>query len=403
MNLPYLTCDLPGTGGVIRKRLEDFRVQEVPLYDPCGEGSHVYFRVLKAGISTHVAVQRIARHMHVRPTDIGFAGLKDAKAIATQMMSLEHADAEKIAGYRDSQLEVVWTGRHVNKLRMGHLAGNRFQIRIRRIGDEQLRAAQDALNVLVQRGAPNYFGPQRFGLRGDTAELGRALVRDDLQDFVELLLGRAKADDPVDCRAARDAFDAGYLDRALQQWPRHYVDQRRALSAYKRKHRPSQALAAVDKRMRRLYVSAFQSGIFNDVLKRRIQSIDQVFVGDLAKKTDTGGVFSVTDVDAEKQRVENFEISPTGPIPGYRSSLATGAPGEHELAALSASGVSQGDFRRSGTLKIKGARRPLRMRLESPVICAGQDEHGQYIELAFTLKSGCYATAVLREIMKRDD
>jgi len=402
MNLPFLTSDLPGVGGVIKQRLEDFRVEEMPRYEPCGEGTHVYFRVVKAGIATHVAIQRIARHMRVKPTDIGVAGLKDAKAVAIQMMSLEHADADKLAAYRDRQLQVIWTGRHNNKLRMGHLAGNRFQIRIRRVGEQQLPAAREILDVLIARGVPNYFGPQRFGLRGDTALLGKTLVRDDLQEFVELLLGRAKPDDPADCRAARDAFDAGYLDRALQCWPRHYVDQRRALSAYKKKRRPAQALAAVDKRMRRLFVSAFQSKIFNEVLARRIDSIDQVFVGDLAQKTDTGGVFTVVDVEAEQPRATAFEISPTGPIVGYRSSLATGEPGKYEREALAANQVSQADFRRAGTLKIKGARRPLRMQLKSPHLGAGQDEHGQYLELTFEAPSGCYATSVLREIIKQD-
>jgi len=138
------------------------------------------------------------------------------------------------------------------------------------------------------------------------------------------------------------------------------------------------------------------------VLMRRIEGIDRVFVGDLARKTDTGGVFTVADAEAEQPRVEAFEISPTGPIVGYRSSLATNGPGKYEHEALAASGISQADFRRAGTLQIKCARRPLRMRLESPSLSPGRDEHGQYLALAFAAASGCYATSVLREIMKQD-
>jgi len=401
-NWPYLTADLPGIGGRIKESLDDFRVDELPLYEPCGEGSHVYFRIAKAGVPTPVAVERIARYMGVRPTDIGLAGLKDAQATTTQMLSLEHADPVKLAAYRDAQVQVTWTGRHGNKLRPGHLAGNRFAVRIRGAGQAQLAAAQAVLEVLKRRGVPNYFGPQRFGARGETAELGAALVRGDLAEFLAVYLGRSAPADPPDCRAARDAFDAGYLDRALQLWPRHYGNERRALSAWKRSSRPGPAIAAIDKRMRRLFVSAFQSRIFNDALARRLGDIDKVWEGDLAEKADNGAIFAVADAAAEQPRAERFEISPTGPIVGFRGKLAEGPMGQIEREVLAATNINQDDFRRVGTLKVKGGRRSLRFAMGSPTLSAGRDGRGEFLELAFTAPSGCYATVALREIMKVD-
>ncbi len=400
MKLPYLTGDLPGIAGRIRERVEDFRVDEQPLYEASGSGTHVYFRVIKAGIPTPVAIGRIAKYMGVRPSEVGVAGLKDSRALTSQQMSLEHADSEKLARYHDSQMKVVWTGLHTNKLRPGHLAANRFTLRIRGVGSEQLSDAQDIIDVLCRRGVPNYFGVQRFGARNDTAVLGEALVRGDLEEFVAVLLGRAQPDDPPDCKAARDAFDSGFMNRALQCWPRHYSNERRALSAYKKKKRPQHALRATDKRMKRLYVSAFQSRLFNEVLIRRIDSIDRLLVGDLARKCDSGGVFTVEDIAVEQGRADAFEISPTGPIIGYRSSLAVGEAGVIEQSVLSESGITPEDFRNLGSLKAKGARRPLRFRIESPELTAGCDEHGSFIELAFSAQSGCYATVALREIMK---
>ena len=400
MILPYLTADLPGIGGAIKERLEDFRVAEMPIYDPCGEGTHVYFRVVKAGIPTAGAAARIARYMSVRPRQIGIAGLKDAKAITSQLMSLEHADQVKLAAYKDPQVRGVWTGLHTNKLRTGHLAGNRFSILIRGVGQTQLSAAESILDVLVRRGAPNYFGPQRFGLRGDTAALGESLTRNDLEEFLAILLGRAGPDDPPDCKAARDAFDAGYLNRAIDCWPRHYANERRALAAYKKKRRANWAIAAIDKRMRRFYVSAFQSLMFNGILAGRTDTIDSVQVGDLAKKHDSGGVFTVEDAATEQPRAEAFEISPTGPLIGYGGLLASGEPGKLERQAMADHGIRQEDFRNVGSLKVKGSRRSLRIRLESPVLAPGSDQHGQYIKLTFAAASGCYATTVLREIMK---
>jgi tRNA pseudouridine13 synthase len=399
---PYLTADLPGIGGRIKESLDDFRVDEMPLYEPCGAGSHVYFRIVKAGVPTPVALERIARYMGVRPTDIGLAGLKDAQAVATQMLSLEHADPAKLAAYRDAQVQVTWTGRHGNKLRPGHLAGNRFAVRIRGAGAGKLAAAEAVLEVLKRRGVPNYFGPQRFGARGETAELGAALVRGDLAEFLAIYLGRSAPDDPPDCRAARDAFDAGYLDRALQLWPRHYGNERRALAGWKRTGKPGPALAAIDKRMRRLFVSAFQSRIFNDALARRLNDIDKVWEGDLAEKADNGAIFAVTDAAAEQGRADRFEISPTGPIVGFRGKLAEGPMGQIEREVLAVANISQDDFRRVGALKVKGGRRALRFAMGSPALSAGRDERGEFLELAFTAPSGCYATVALREIMKSD-
>ncbi len=177
--LPYLTSDLPGIGGRIKETPEDFRVEEIPIYDPSGEGTHLYFRVEKTGVPTPAAVDRIARHMSVRPGDIGFAGLKDARAVTVQMMSLEHCEPDRLASFRDSSVRVSVVGMHTNKLRPGHLSGNRFDIRIRGVGAERLNDAKNVLAVLAQRGVANFFGKQRFGARGDTWLLGRALVTQD--------------------------------------------------------------------------------------------------------------------------------------------------------------------------------------------------------------------------------
>ncbi len=415
-NLPYLTSDMPGIGGRIKEDVQDFRVEEVPLYDASGQGTHLYFRVTKRGVPTHAAVERIARHMGVAPMEIGFAGLKDAQAVTSQVMSLEHADATRLEAFKDSQVQLEVIGLHTNKIRPGHLAGNRFVVRLRGAGADQLPQAATIWEVLLRRGVPNYFGEQRFGARGDTARLGELLVRNDLDEFIKVFLGRSTPADPPDCRAARDAFDTGFFNRGLDRWPRHYVNERKALAAYKKRKHAGPAVAAIEKRMKRLYVSAFQSEIFNEVLAERIQTIDQVFAGDLAVKLDSGGVFMVEDPAIEQPRAAAFEISPTGPIIGYRTNLAGGStgilpvsdagtvpavvPGRIERDVLARHGVGPDDFRHVGHLKIKGTRRELRFRLSHPDLTAGRDERGEFIQAAFVAPSGCYATVVLGEIMK---
>jgi tRNA pseudouridine13 synthase len=403
--VPYLTAGLAGIGGQIKSRPEDFCVTELPLYEPSGQGTHVYFGLQKRGLSTPAALERIARLLGANPGHFGAAGLKDAQALTEQTVSIEHLDDRQLKlleGLADERIQVVWVSRHTNKIKPGHLAGNRFAIRIRQVGPEQLAACQAVLEVLAQRGVPNYFGEQRFGRRGDNDRLGRALVAGDLVGFVHLLLGGPREEDPPECRRARELFDAGDYAGALKTWPGRYQNERRALAALVRKGAARAAFAAVDKFSKRLVVSAFQSLLFNRVLARRIDQIDTVVAGDLAQKTDTGGVFLVEDEPAEKARAAAGLISPTGPLFGYRVSLAQGAPGEIERAVLAEVNLTSEDWRKSGAHKVKGMRRPLRFMLKEPVAAAGSDEHGPYIEVGFTAPAGCFATVALREIMKID-
>src|SRR5262252_8999616 len=88
MSLPYFTRDFPGVGGVIKRQAEDFFVQEVPLYEPSGQGEHIYCEIQKIGIPTFEAINRIAAALNVSTRDIGYAGLKDAKAISRQVLSI---------------------------------------------------------------------------------------------------------------------------------------------------------------------------------------------------------------------------------------------------------------------------------------------------------------------------
>jgi tRNA pseudouridine13 synthase len=400
--LPYLTADLPGIGGRLKERPEDFRVEEIPLYLPQSTGTHLYFRVTKQGIATPAAVERIARHMGVKPGDIGVAGLKDAQAVTTQMMSLEHAASERLAAFRDEQISVSVLGIHSNKLRTGHLKGNRFIIRLRGVGQEATAQTDTIVQILAKRGVPNFFGEQRFGRRGDTALLGAAMVRGKIEEFVNILLGRPQPEDPQAQQEARQAFARGDGETALRLWPYHERERRAALAAYLKQKRPQAAVAALTPKSRRLYVSALQSEIFNEVLQRRLASFDQVMAGDLAQREGSCKFFVVEDVAAELARAAAFEISASGPMVGMHCPLPQGQPGEVEQAVWQAFQLTPEDFSRVGKTIAQGTRRPLRFRLAKPHITAGEDCHGSFLELSFVAPSGCYATVVLREIMKQD-
>jgi tRNA pseudouridine13 synthase len=401
--LPYLTREFPGIGGVIKQRPEDFFVQEIPLYEPSGEGEHVYGEIQKVGVTTFDAIRRIAGALGVPGRDIGYAGMKDAHAVSRQVISIRGTTTDAVMGLRLPGITVQWASKHGNKLRLGHLAGNRFAIKIREVNPTDVTKLRPVIKLIEQRGLPNYFGEQRFGRRGDNDKLGAAIIRDDNAGVLKLLLGNPDPRiDDAQTIAARTAFDARDNAASMHAWPRRSGMERRVLARLMKTHRPGAAVHAIDENVRRLWVSALQSRVFNDVVARRIEEVDRIFQGDWAYKHENGACFQVENAEVEQPRADAWEISPTGPLVGYRMSLPTGKPLEMEQAAFGEVGLAPEDFRKSGRDKVKGARRPLRVKPTDIQLEAGVDDHGGHITVAFTLSAGSYATVFLRELMKSE-
>jgi len=402
--LPYLTQEFPGVGGVIKQRAEDFFVQEIPLYEPGGSGEHVYCEIQKIGLTTFEAMHRLGKSLNISTRDIGYAGMKDAHAITRQIFSIAGTTPEAVMALQIPGIAVQWAARHGNKLRLGHLQGNRFAIKIREVNPTDVVKLKPVLDVIQKRGMPNFFGEQRFGRRNNNDLLGAALIRGDHETVLKQLLG--SPDPALDSKAtleARAAFDKRDNARAMQLWPRTGGIERRVLARLMKTHRPSAAVHAIDDKIRRLWVSAVQSRLFNDVLSRRVMTIDKLLDGDLAYKHDNGACFRVESAATEQPRCDAFEISPTGPLVGYRMTLPEGEPLAIEQEAMKAITLTAADFRQSGKMRVKGARRSLRIKPENIEIAGGVDEFGPHITVAFTLPAGAFATVLLRELMKSED
>ncbi|MGB7158788.1 MAG: tRNA pseudouridine(13) synthase TruD, partial [Tepidisphaeraceae bacterium] len=403
MTLPYLTPDFLGIGGTIKNRAEDFFVQEIPLYEPGGAGEHVYVEIQKVNLTTFEAVNRIAAALRLSSRDIGFAGLKDAKAVSRQVLSIVGTTEQAVMGLRVPDVTINWAIRHENKLRLGHLSGNRFAIKIRNVNPTDVVKLRPVIEDIRKRGMPNYFGEQRFGRRNDNDRLGAALIRGDNKDVLHLLLGSPDpAVDDEESLEARRAFDAGDFPNAMRLFPRRSGMERRILARFAKERRPGAAVRMIDEKIRRLWVSALQSKMFNDVLARRIDSLDRLLDGDLAYKHENGACFRVESAATEQPRADAFEISPTGPLIGYRMTLPEGEPLRVEQEVLSAAQLTPEAFRVAGKHKVKGARRPLRVRPEDVQLEGGVDDHGAHVTVAFTLSAGSFATVLLRELMKSD-
>ncbi len=402
-DLPFLTPDIPGIPAAIKRDYTDFVVEEIPAYEPSGRGDHVYFTIEKSGIASMHAVNDIARALGVHPREIGLAGLKDARAVTRQTLSLEHADPNRISSLEIPRIRVVSVSRHTNKLRIGHLRGNRFIIKLRDVSERELPHVRAVLDVLARRGVPNYFGPQRFGSRGDTGRIGEAVIRRDDDAVVRLMCGSPTEHDAGDVLEARRLFDKGDFDAAARKWPYMFRDCSMICRIMAQTGgKPRKAVNALNRNAKKFFISAYQSELFNRVLAQRVPELDRLMTGDLAWKHDNTAVFKVEDAAVEQPRADRLEISPTGPIFGYRMTQPAGQPAELEAAVLSPTGLTCDSFGQLGPLSSPGGRRPLRFPIRDADADAGKDDHGPFIELRFALPSGCYATSLLREICKSD-
>jgi tRNA pseudouridine13 synthase len=260
-----------------------------------------------------------------------------------------------------------------------------------------------ALDTLAKRGVPNYFGEQRFGRRGNNDLLGAAFVRGDDKEVLRLFLGDPRpGEDGPDVLEARSAYEAGDFERSIKAWPRFAGMERRVLARLIKSGNLYQATTMIDMQVRRLWVTALQSRIFNEVVAERITAIDKLFDGDMAYKHVNGACFYVEDAAKEQPRADEFEISPTGPMVGRRLSMPRGAALEMEQRLFDKFAISPDDFRSSQRDRSHGDRRPLRIQPRDTQLESGVDEHGGYITVAFTLPAGAYATILMRELMKND-
>lgn len=401
MSLPYAIDDVEPIPGTIKGDYEDFRVEEIPLYAPCGEGDHVYLLIEKRGLTTHQAVRDVGRALGVKPQNIGAAGNKDARAVTRQTLSVEHVPLERIEALFLPRLTVLGVSRHRNKLKTGHLWGNRFTIRMRETDPGRVDDVRRVLDRLHRTGVPNYFGPQRFGNRGDTWKIGQALLRGDLAEAACLIAGRPSPEDTGAVAEARALFDAGDYRGSADTWPSGFqecVSVARGMMRYRGD--AERAVKSLSKKTLGLYVSAVQSELFNRVLAERIREMDRLMDGDVAWKHENGAAFLVENAAVEQPRADRFEISPTGPMFGKRMKSPEHRAAALENEVLATAGMTLRDFPAGGPFRCTGGRRPLRFRPEQPAAVSGADERGDFIEVSFSLSAGCYATSVLREIGK---
>ncbi|MFH1808238.1 MAG: tRNA pseudouridine(13) synthase TruD [Pseudomonadota bacterium] len=284
--------------------VEDFIVEEQDGYPCAGEGEHLFVRVKKSGLSTMQVVKRLAEVCAIPEREVGFAGRKDARGLTTQRLSVPRRCEPAVAGIQDANLQVLELAVHVNKLRLGHLSGNRFIIRLQPVSEQEETLVRDRLETVLARGFPDYYGPQRFGPELSSAQRGLHALRQGR------IRGRGRSAD--------------------------------------------------------FLISAAQSLLFNDFLGQRLKRglLFEALPGDLLK-TQRGGLFTCEDAAADTPRVAAGEVVVTGPMFGRKMMPARDAALTLESEILTSRGLSHDHFSAMRPA-IPGTRRALLARIQGP-------------------------------------
>ena len=328
--------DLPPVGGRVGPEPEDFVVDEVPAYPASGKGEHQYVQVKKRLLTTPELVRRLAKACGVNERDVGYAGMKDKHAVTTQWLSLNTKTPISSQLELGPGVEILAVTRHDNKLRTGHLLGNRFSVTLLGVHADGLARAQAIANLLCSEGLPNYFGAQRFGNGGR-----------NLPDALTWLARGARG---------RNRFE------------------------------------------QKLFPSVVQSELFNRYLTARLAlGQGQLLEGEIVRLEGVGAMFRVDDVVVEQPRFVARDLHLTGPMLGPKMRPASAAALALEQRITSELGLDEAALGALGRLA-PGARRDLFAPLNDLTIeeIAGRAQPA--LRLSFTLPAGGYATEVLRQL-----
>ena len=408
LGMLYYASDAEGIGGVLRTEPEDFQVDEIPLPDKGGsQGPYLICLLTKKNWELQHAVKEIAKRLGISHRRIGWAGTKDRNAVTTQYISLYNITAQDIAGVRLKDITLEPMKQANQQLSLGDLQGNRFDIYIRKCQVAHLEDKIKSVNTTISDGVPNYFGIQRFGaIRPVTHKVGEWILRGDYEKSVLTYIGE---EFPLETGLVKEARRS-YLETrdaatALRDLPVQMAYERAML--HHLSSNPGDyggALHELPPKLLSMFVSAYQSYVFNKSLSQRFadgHTLTEPVTGDrlvfLNGRTD-----EVTDANA---RAASIHLS------RGRCSIALYMPGKEPFEArsegeratqafLNEAGITRENFSRASEFvrtKFEGAWRPIALRTTIETLVEGDS-----VRLKFQLPPGHYATTVCREFMKSD-
>lgn len=414
----------PGIGGIVKKETEDFIVSEIldggldaskqwakdPLLTE--PARYTLWILKKQDRETIPTIAVLAKILGMRSLKAKICGIKDRRALTYQYVALPLTRATSPARLTLNGAEARQIG-HIDKLDSSKLLMNRFEIIIR-----DTKANSDLLEDFRQAaqelGTPNYFGHQRFGLlRPVTHLVGMKIVKGDLRGAVETFLTLTTDFEPEPVKVARrELEESGDYSRALNYFPASLTYERRILKHLSKK--PEDYLGALRRlplRIRRLFVDAYSSYLFNKALSASLKDglrLDEPAVGDLLVRLDRfqrpiGRPLQVTNGNLEEvhRRASKGEAAVIIPSPGYLSWMPGGPRGEALKNILDSEGVQPRNFklRNMPEASTSGTLRPIMLR---PLSLTISEVDRDTVRVETALPPSSYATSLLRELMKRE-
>jgi tRNA pseudouridine13 synthase len=433
----------PSIGGVIRRSIKDFVVEEVlvdsskasiessvkqsVLGSSQTKNRYLLCILVKRNWDTISAVEAVADQLDVSEKQVQTAGLKDARAVTAQHITIEDVCTEDAQKVHVKDIEIRSVGYFRSKLSSYYLLGNSFRIAISSIKASkstiEKRVAQTVEELRMIGGIPNFFGHQRFGtIRPITHQVGKAIVKGDFGKAAMLFLAKPS---PYEHPASRQARETLHRTRdfkeALQSFPKQLRYERLVL-----KHlvgRPDDYVGAFSRlpmKLQELFPQAYQSYLFNRFLSRRIERglpLDRAEIGDYVVCVERSGLPMVRMnkiVTAENlveinNAIQNGKMRLAIPLVGFKQYPSLGIQGEIEKQILEEEGVIAGNFKIAAIPKIS-LRGELRTTLTPLNDFSIEEIANDSVDLSkheavvsFTLYRSSYATILLRELMKPRD
>lgn len=338
---------------VFNQNKDDFVVTEVPLYDFSGEGEHLVLKLRKKDLSTWDALQILADNVGCKIRDIGYAGLKDKNAMTIQSITIPKMFEEKVDNFEHPQIKILEKTYHNNKLKIGHLKGNKFFIRLKRVGLLEKSKLENVLTSIAEYGIPNYFGYQRFGVEGNNYEKGKAIVEGTLKERQ---------------RNLKQMYLNAYQSFLFNQWLSKRVEISKLIDAFEPKEIYEKINLPLDVVVQ---------------MKKQKHPL-KLIPGDLMSHYPFGKIFNVEDMESEASKFYLKDRVPTGLLPGKRVKNSDGLALEIEK-----------EFDKK-TLE-DGSRRFAWIFPED--IESNYKEEKNWFEISFYLPKGSYATQVISELI----
>ncbi len=406
-----------GIGGKLRTFPQDFIVEENSKYPTEKiDGRYCIVEVTALNWETNHLIKEISNKLHISRKRISFAGTKDKRSKSKQLMSFLNINSQDIENIKLKDVDIKYLFQSDKSVKIGDLYGNKFDINIREIKNDN-KLIDDNINSIEEFGGfPNFYGIQRFGIiRPITHIVGKYIVEGDFKKAVMTYIANPiEGEDELSYNLRNDLEKSLDYAEALKSYPIHLNFEKSILNKLVVDSEDFiGALNELPKNLLTMFIYAYQSYLFNKIISRRISKgfpLNQAIIGDIIYPIK-GNQIESREIPVSKINLDkvNIEISKgkafvTGLLFGSHSNYSNGEMGEMEHKIIDEEKIDHRDFiiPEIPFLSSKGSRRSIFATVNnlSYKIINGENF---YLNIKFNLDKGCYATSLLREIMKADN